>query len=212
MANVDESARDGGNGDAQSGWLSVKEASVLTGVPPERLRQLVSDGTLPARTIERNGKARVRLTRAALVEAGLLGDRSHTPDAFGHLVALIREQNRRIAELEDQRAQLAARLGATAERMRQLEERLLALPTAGDGDTAAENEATSASQPIRTDDGLVLEATESIVVGDDGERQRRGLGRSLARFVRDSAAPRLRDVSREVRRRGDGGSTAHPVG
>ena len=71
------------------------------------------------RIIGSGRNAKVRLTEPALVEAGLLP--SKTPlavknDELADLISLVREQQKRLNTLEDQRFQLAGQLGAALER------------------------------------------------------------------------------------------------
>lgn len=185
-----------GNG-ADIGWMTIREASDLTGTPVVQIKRLIDEGVLQTRTIERKGKPKIRLTRAALVEAGLLGNGTNTPDAYGHLIALIREQNQRIAQLEDQRAHLAARLGATTERIQQLETKIdhLELPAVSlDPEGFVDEPATPSS--ITTDDGLVIES-KGISPEASGRR------RQLARLVRSSASTGIRGLVEGTRRRLD---------
>lgn len=197
-------------------WLSLKDASGLTGRSRSELRSQIAAGELAARTIRRGDKVQHRLTRAALAEAGLIGGPPPQPTSsaaeastasaeadsdttMAQLIALIREQNQRIATLEDQRAQLAARLGATAEAMRQLEDRLEAIL---DARPAPERPAPAADAlPVTTDDGLVLppasdrSAGEPLVHRPTQSAQLHGVRRSLSRLVREVAQPRLRELT-----------------
>lgn len=186
-------------------WLSMKDASELTGRTREFLKASVSAGELTARTIRRGDKVEYRLTRAALAEAGLIGappvipepTPEASPDTFAQLIGLIREQNQRIALLEDQRSQLAARLGATVEAMRQLEDRLAAVveeravPTPG---------VLPGGDAITTDDGLVLPRPWQATPDPGRDRQIVGVRRSLSRLIRDVAQPRLRELAGGPRR------------
>jgi hypothetical protein len=110
------------------GWLSLKKASRLTGADLTELKGLIRSGKLRAYTVTRGGKQRFRVNRDGLAAAGLLrenepGQRQATVD----VTALIREQNQRIANLEDQRAVLSGQLGAALERIRTLDQRVAAL-------------------------------------------------------------------------------------
>lgn len=204
-------------------WMSLKEASELTGRSRAELRTQIAAGELDARTIRRGDKVEHRLTRAALAEAGLIGappapasepspesapSAETPPDTMAQLIALIREQNQRISMLEDQRAQLAARLGATVEAMHQLEDRLEVIldarsipPTSSPDDGAL---------PVTTDDGLVIPPAPGQATGPvSGETaahrpsqvtQLNGVRRSLARLVREVAQPRLRELTGGPRR------------
>lgn len=188
-------------------WLSMRDASELTGRTRDYLKEQIAAGALVARTIRRGDKVEYRLTRAALAEAGLIGapppvpepTPEASPDTFAQLIGLIREQNQRIALLEDQRSQLAARLGATVEAMRQLEDRLEAV---------VEERATlppsdvlpPGVDAITTDDGLVLPRPWQAASADGRDRQVAGVRRSLSRLIRDVAPPRLRELAGGARR------------
>ena len=107
------------------GWLTLKQASVLCGVPVDRLRTMIRSGDLHAFTITRNGKTRYRLLRAALIEAKLLKLKGESANTISFdALTLIREQNQRIAHFEDQRAQLTGQIGVILERLRTLDERV----------------------------------------------------------------------------------------
>lgn len=206
-------------------WMSLKDASELTGRSRAELRTQIAAGELTARTIRRGDKVEHRLTRAALAEAGLIGapvpeapavrDRARAkpasastetaPDTMAQLIALIREQNERIASLEDHRAQLAARLGATVEAMHQLEDRLeVILDARAVPGTTPTSVADAPS--ITTDDGLVVPAPNRAALGmTAAERpnqlsQLNGVRRSLSRLVREVAQPRLRELTGGPRR------------
>lgn len=114
---------------SDGGWLSLKTAARLCQVTSRDLERRIKSGELRAFTIERGGKTRFRLSRAALVSAGLLGDglASEAPTATVDLLALIRDQNQRISALEDQRAALSGQLGMALERLRAIDERLASL-------------------------------------------------------------------------------------
>lgn len=206
-------------------WMSLKDASELTGRSRAELRSQIAAGELTARTIRRGDKVEHRLTRAALAEAGLIGasvpreaptapeptnaslvsvSAEAAPDTMAQLIALIREQNERIAHLEDHRAQLAARLGATVEAMHQLEDRLEVILDARAVPTASAPAADAL--PITTDDGLVVHATTGASVGmvaaerPTQTHQLNGVRRSLSRLVREVAQPRLRELTGGPRR------------
>lgn len=187
-------------------WLSMKDASELTGRTRDYLKAEIAAGALAARTIRRGDKVEYRLTRAALAEAGLIGapppvaepTPEASPDTFAALIGLIREQNQRIAMLEDQRSQLAARLGATVEAMHQLEDRLEAVADARAVPPPAG--VIPGVDAITTDDGLVIERTRSGEVARDRDRQLVGVRRSLSRLIRDVAQPRLRELAGGPRR------------
>jgi len=203
--------------------MSLKDASELTGRSRAELRSQIAAGELTARTIRRGDKVEHRLTRAALAEAGLigapvLGNAAAAPelvaaatapaeaasDTMAQLIALIREQNERIAHLEDHRAQLAAHLGATVEAMHQLEDRLEVIL---DARTVPAAPAPAADAlPITTDDGLVVPEPAGVSLGmTAAERptqtnQLNGVRRSLSRLVREVAQPRLRELTGGARR------------
>jgi hypothetical protein len=113
-----------------NGWLSLKQASRLSGIKPAVLKRMIRSGELRAYTIARGGKRRFRVTRETLAAAGLPGGESSRQQAATvDLTALIREQNQRIAALESQRAMLAGQLGAALERLRELDDRVAVLET-----------------------------------------------------------------------------------
>ena len=220
-----ETTRNGGPPrSTATAWMSLREASELTGRGRAELRTQIAAGELSARTIRRGDKVEHRLTRASLAEAGLIGAPSSepsraseplpaaapspeaTPDTMAQLIALIREQNQRIATLEDQRTQLAARLGATIEAMHQLEDRLDVIL---DARPLPEPPALADALPITTDDGLVIPSisTSPTGVADDHvpaqpsqRSQLHGVRRSLSRLVREVAQPRLRELTGGPRR------------
>ena len=111
------------------GWLSLKKAARLCQVTSAELERRIKTGELRAFTIERGGTIRFRVSRAALVRAGLLGNgpAPEAPTATVDLLALIRDQNQRISALEDQRAALSGQLGMALERLRAIDERLASL-------------------------------------------------------------------------------------
>ncbi|HQY30932.1 MAG TPA: helix-turn-helix domain-containing protein, partial [Thermomicrobiales bacterium] len=78
------------------GWLTLKQAAKLTNTPLDRLRRMIRTGDLHAFTVERNGTTKFRVSRAALVDAGLLkaGGTQESATSFD-LLALIRDQNQR---------------------------------------------------------------------------------------------------------------------
>ena len=112
-----------------TGWLSLKKAARLCQTTPTALKSRIETGELRAFTIERGGKVRFRVSRSALVSAGLLGSGAvpDVPTATVDLSALIRDQNQRISALEDQRAALTGQLGMALERLRAIDERLTQL-------------------------------------------------------------------------------------
>jgi hypothetical protein len=112
------------------GWLTLKQASQLSGSPIDTLRRMIRIGELHAFTIERNGKTKFRILRSALIDAGLLAIQPPPgQNATVDVLALMRDQNARIARLEDQRSQLAGQLGIALERLRSIDSRLAHLET-----------------------------------------------------------------------------------
>jgi hypothetical protein len=111
-----------------SGWLTLRQAAKLCGCSGGDLKQRIKSGQLHAFTIERAGKIKFRLSREALASAGLLAGEGTRP-LLGtvDLLELIREQNQRIAALEDQRANLAGQLGVALERLHAIDQRVASL-------------------------------------------------------------------------------------
>jgi hypothetical protein len=112
--------------------LTLSEAAHLTGVRKRTLRERIHLGQIAIRVLGEGRETKIRLTESALVEAGLLGQNGHgeTISADGNvaaLVELLREQNARLAAIEEQRLQFAGQLGAALERVRSLEERVFEL-------------------------------------------------------------------------------------
>ncbi|MCC6790565.1 MAG: hypothetical protein IT336_02710 [Thermomicrobiales bacterium] len=113
--------------------LTLAQAARLTGMPKAYLRELVDSGRLAVYLMPGDGEVKQRVTRNALIEAGLLepdpAARDATPDRdLGELISLVREQSNRIGVLEEQRFQLGAQLGAAVERIASLEEQVQSLP------------------------------------------------------------------------------------
>jgi excisionase family DNA binding protein len=109
----------------EHGWLTLQQAAALCGLSVDRLKAMIRSGELHALTVDRNGKQKFRIDRAALVDAGLMKVRqADDPAASFDLLTLIRDQNDRIARLEDQRAQLSGQLGIAVERLRSIDDRL----------------------------------------------------------------------------------------
>jgi hypothetical protein len=112
--------------------LTLSEAARLTGVRKRTLREGIQRGQIAIRVLGKGRDRKLRLTESALVEAGLLG-RNRSGDAIpadgnvAALVELLREQNARLAAIEEQRFQFAGQLGAALERVRSLEERVFEL-------------------------------------------------------------------------------------
>lgn len=98
--------------------MTIAEAAHLTGMPRAYLDERIAAGTLAVHLHQRNGATKQRLTRASLTAAGLLPAESDLRE----LIALVREQSDRLAELERERTQLAVQLGIAVERTRALEE------------------------------------------------------------------------------------------
>ncbi len=123
--------------------LTLRQAAQLSGVRRRALRERVRRGQLAVRVLGKGRGAKLRVTADALAAAGLLPDEppdlgkptdqpAADPDRGGTLPAaalleLVREQNVRIATLEEQRFQLAGQLGAALERVHGLEARILEL-------------------------------------------------------------------------------------
>ena len=111
--------------DPDGGWLTLKEAADLCDSTVPALKRLIQAGALRAFTVERGGKIKFRVSRASLIDAGLLHEGPPSgQSATIDLLALIRDQNQRIARLDDQRAQIAGQLGVALERLRSIDERL----------------------------------------------------------------------------------------
>ena len=120
--------------------LSLREAAKLTGVRQDALERRIRQGQIGVRILGKGKSAKLRVTAAALGEAGLLPEveaasatglprtnGSATATDLAPLLAMIREQGARIAALEEQRFQLAGELGAAIERARLVEEQMRAL-------------------------------------------------------------------------------------
>jgi len=119
----------------------LRDAATLTGVPRRDLRARVQRGEIAVRLVGGGASPKLRLTAAALAEAGLLGDNVGiiprgtlaTPSAvptipeLTALVDMVRAQGARISALEDQRFHLALQLGAAMERAHAMEGRVHAL-------------------------------------------------------------------------------------
>jgi hypothetical protein len=110
--------------------LSIRKAAELTGLRRRVIRDQVTRGDVSVRIIGSGRSAKLRLTESALVEAGLLP--SKTPvevknDELSDLISLVREQQKRLNTLEDQRFQLAGQLGAALERTLALQNQLIEL-------------------------------------------------------------------------------------
>jgi len=130
------------------GWLTLKEASRLSRTPIDTLKRMIRLGELHAFTIERGGKTKFRILRSALIDAGLLAIQPPDQNATFDVLALIRDQNARIAKLEDQRSQLAGQLGIALERLRSLDDRLAQIERS-DVVTHVNRDASSSPEPTR---------------------------------------------------------------
>jgi hypothetical protein len=130
------------------GWLTLKEASRLSRTPMATLKSMIRLGELHAFTIERGGKTKFRILRSALIDAGLLAIRPPDQNATFDVLALIRDQNARIAKLEDQRSQLAGQLGIALERLRSLDDRLAQIEQ-NDDSIDTNRDAPSSPTPVR---------------------------------------------------------------
>jgi hypothetical protein len=119
--------------------LTFAEAARLTGKPKAYLKELVDAGQLPVRMLSDATGVKQRVTKTDLVHSGLLGDvaRPAASHELDGLIALIREQAARIADLEEYRFQLGAQLGAARERIRSLEQRAESTLHALDGTPAS---------------------------------------------------------------------------
>ena len=149
------------------GWLTLKQAAKLTNTPLDRLRRMIRTGDLHAFTVERNGTTKFRVSRAALVDAGLLkaGGTQESATSFD-LLALIRDQNQRIGRLEDQRAQLAGQLGIAMERVRAVDERLAWLeqhPAESAPDATTEADGMPHSEPSPSSTSLTQRSGVLVV-------------------------------------------------
>jgi hypothetical protein len=116
--------------------MTLGEAARLTGQRKRALRDRIRRGQLAVRIVGKGNRAKIRVTESALVDAGLLAPngRGIAGAADGNVAALVdllREQNARLAAVEDQRLQLAGQLGAAVERVRALEERMVELTGGG---------------------------------------------------------------------------------
>jgi excisionase family DNA binding protein len=110
--------------------LTVGEAARLVGLGKRTLRERIHRGQIAVRIVGEGRKTKIRLTESALAEAGLLRRSAsrETPPVDGNVTALaevLREQNARLAAIEEQRLQFAGQLGAALERVRSLEARVL---------------------------------------------------------------------------------------
>jgi len=130
--------------------LSLREAARLAGVPREYLEECVAAGKLGVHLHHKGDVMKFRVTRAALISAGILPDESRPPivDPNEQLVELLKTQTERLTAIEEQRFQLAGQLGAALERNRLLEERALALTATSKPDDTVEPAATRASRGL----------------------------------------------------------------
>jgi hypothetical protein len=110
--------------------LSIRQAAERTGLRRKVIRDRVTLGDVPVRIIGRGRGAKLRLTESDLVEAGLLAGTSSPAvkhDELTDLIGLVREQQKRLNALEDQRFQLVGQLGAALERTLALQNQLIEL-------------------------------------------------------------------------------------
>jgi hypothetical protein len=110
--------------------LSIRQAAERTGLRRKVIRDRITRGDVPVRIIGSGRGAKLRLTESALVEAGLLAGGSSPAvkhDELTDLIGLVREQQKRLNALEDQRFQLAGQLGAALERTLALQNQLIEL-------------------------------------------------------------------------------------
>jgi hypothetical protein len=108
--------------------LSLTHAARLAGQPKVYLRELAAAGKLAVFLTGDPERPKWRVSRAGLIEAGLLAAEPEAPAtdrALLELIAIVREQAERIAALEEQRFQLGAQLGGAVERIAALEARAL---------------------------------------------------------------------------------------
>lgn len=175
--------------------LSLTEAARLAGQPKAYLRELVTAGKLAVFLTGEPQHPKWRVSRAGLIEAGLVSadsDSDRSDAALMELIALVREQSERIAALEEQRFQLGAQLGGAVERIAALETRSLgnggsAMPERPARDTVIEH------APRRRE--AVRRAASQL--GEAGLRHSTELGSRLlagrlrlaARFHDESLAP-----------------------
>ena len=147
MNTMNELTPDGEN-DPQAP-LSLREAARLSGVPREYLEECVASGVLGVHLHHKGDATRFRVTRTALVAAGILPRDPDPPmvDPNEQLVGLLKTQTERLAAIEEQRFQLAGQLGAALERNRILEERMLVLAAASRPDDSIEPPPSKADAP-----------------------------------------------------------------
>ncbi|MER3437504.1 MAG: hypothetical protein C4346_07880 [Chloroflexota bacterium] len=120
--------------------LSLGEAARLVGCSKRDLRERIERGELAVYVHARAKRSRVFVTPSALCQTGLLASDGGNPTGAPEiqvLLGVLREQGARLAEVEDQRAQLAGQLGAALERLRLLEARLDAMATERPADRLA---------------------------------------------------------------------------
>jgi hypothetical protein len=130
--------------------LSIRQAAELTGLRRRVIRDRVTRGDVSVRIIGSGRSAKLRLTESALVEAGLLP--SKTPmavknDELADLISLVREQQKRLNTLEDQRFQLAGQLGAALERTLALQNQLIELTASVQSHSPVVQEIKKLEQP-----------------------------------------------------------------
>jgi hypothetical protein len=109
--------------------MTLTQAARLTVLPKAYLRELIESGRLSVYLVPDAGEIKQRVTRAGLVDAGLIPSTPSELDRdLSELISLVREQSSRIGTLEEQRFQLGAQLGAAFERIASLEEQVQSLP------------------------------------------------------------------------------------
>jgi hypothetical protein len=158
---------------ADAGWIPLRKAAELCGTTTDDLKQRIKSGQLRAYTVESGSKRKFRVTRQALIIAGLIGGRDdERTTGTVDLVSLIRDQNQRISALEDQRAQLAGQLGVALERLRSMDLRMTTLEALPNGGRHVAEPATAASRsPVQGLRNSILKAI-AVPAGRAWKRER----------------------------------------
>src|SRR4051812_12350228 len=159
--------------------MSFAEAARLIGQPKAYLKELAGSGRLAVLLEGPEAKRRLRITRAGLIEAGLLAEPVEY-DERAEILALIelfRDQSGRVRELEEQRFQLGVQLAAAMERLDALEARAL------EETETTRRVSLSDSAPSRL--AVTARAAESFARIGAAETRRR-LARSLEAVGRSS--------------------------
>jgi hypothetical protein len=115
---------------AKQDLLTLKEAAEITGVRRKEIRDRVTRGEIAVCVLGAGRGAKLRVTESALAEAGLMTSEIAPVGSGGEmadLIQLVREQQARIRELEEQRFQIAGQLGASLERTLALQNQLIEL-------------------------------------------------------------------------------------